>query len=275
MIVVTGATGNVGRELVRALVTAGEPVTAVSRGISAADVPPGVRHLRADLAQPGSLEPALDGAEALFLLHSGELASPAFTPAGVLDTARTAGVRRVVFLSSQGVGTLRHPPGQEDAVARSGLEWTLLRPGGFHSNAFQWAEAVREGRVVTAPFGDGALPTIDPADIAEVAAAALREAGHGGSTYELTGPTPISPRQQAAAIGDALGEPVRFVEQTRAEAKAQMLQFMPERIAEATLDILGNPSADEQAVSPDVQRVLGRPARTFAEWAEANVTAFK
>jgi uncharacterized protein YbjT (DUF2867 family) len=92
-----------------------------------------------------------------------------------------------------------------------------------------WAEVVRAQRIVAAPFGDVALPTIDPTDIAEVAAVALCEAGHGGKTYELTGPTPISPRQQAMAIGDALGEPVRFVEQSREQALIQMLRFMPSR----------------------------------------------
>lgn len=146
--------------------------------------------------------------------------------------------------------------------------------GGFDSNTLQWAEMVRAQRMVGAPFGDVALPTIDPADIAEVAAVTLRDVGHVGRTYELTGPALVSPRQQAMAIGDALGEPVRFVEQSRAEARAQMLQFMPEPIVEATLDILGRPKATEQRVSPDVEKVLGRPPRTFAEWAARNVAAF-
>lgn len=103
---------------------------------------------------------------------------------------------------------------------------------------------------------------------------ALRDAGHVGRVYELTGPAPISPRQQAMAIADALGEPVRFVEQSRAEARARMLRFMPEPIVETTLDILGQPKAAEQRVSPDVEQVLGRPPRTFAEWAARNVAAF-
>ncbi|WSQ06473.1 NAD(P)H-binding protein [Streptomyces sp. NBC_01231] len=274
MIVVTGATGNVGRPLVRALVTAGEQVTAVSRGISAGDLPAGVRHHQADLAKPESLAPALDGAHALFLLTSGDFVSAGGSVSDVLDVARAGGVGRVVLLSSQGVATGSHPSTLEDAVTESNLEWTLLRPGGFDSNTLQWAEMVRAQRMVGAPFGDVALPTIDPADIAEVAAVTLRDVGHVGRTYELTGPALVSPRQQAMAIGDALGEPVRFVEQSRAEARAQMLQFMPEPIVEATLDILGRPKATEQRVSPDVEKVLGRPPRTFAEWAARNVAAF-
>jgi uncharacterized protein YbjT (DUF2867 family) len=278
VIVVTGATGNTGRTLLQELVAAGEQVTAVSRGVSGLDTSAGVRHVQADLIKPDSLKPALDGAEALYLMISGDWVSAGGNPGVVLDlldAARAGGVRRVVFLSSQGVATNRHPSDLEDAIKEAGLEWTMLRPGGFDSNTFLWAAMVRAQRMVTAPFGHVALPTIDPADIGKVAAVALREHGHGGNIYELTGPTPISPRQQAMAIGDALGEPVRFVKQSREEARAQMVRFMPEPIVERTLDILGTPSAAERRVSPDVERILGRPPRSFAEWAARNIAAFK
>jgi uncharacterized protein YbjT (DUF2867 family) len=275
MIVVTGASGNVGRPLVQALVAAGEQVTAVSRRISGLDVPEGVQHRQADLAEPESLAPALVGADALFLLTSGDLLSAPGKVSDVLDAARAGGIHRVVLLSSQGVATGRHPAALEVSVVESGLEWTLLRPGAFDSNMFMWAELVRTQRVIAAPFGDVGLPAVDPADIAEVAAVVLREAGHDGRKYVLTGPAPVSPRQQATAIGDALGEPVRFVEQSRAEARAQLLRLMPEPVADATLDVLGAPTPDEQRVSPDVERILGRPPRTFAEWAARNIAAFK
>lgn len=277
MIVVTGATGNVGRPLVRALVDAGERVTAVSRRISARDVPAGTgtRHHQADLAEPGRLAPALDGAKALFLLTSGDFMAAGGDLGAVLDVVRESGVRRVVLLSSQGVGTGDHPPVLEDAVKASGLQWTMLRPGAFHSNALQWADLIRTRREVAAPFGDVALPTVDPADIAEVAAVALREPGHDGEVYELTGPAAVSPRQQTAAIEEVLGEAVRFVELTRAEARERMLAFMPEPVVESTLGMLGAPPAALRRVSPDVERVLGRPARSFAEWAGCSVGAFK
>lgn len=272
MIVVTGATGNVGQPLVQALVQVGEPVAAVSRRVTG--LPAGVRQHRADLAEPQSLEPALHGAEALFLLTSPDFMANGNINA-VVDVVRAAGVRRVVLLSSHGVGTGRHPSVLEDAVGQSGLEWTMLRPGNFDSNSLQWAEMVRTQREVAAPFGAVAVPAIDPADIAEVAAIALREPGHQGNIYTLTGPEPISPRQQAAAIGAALGESVRFVEQSRTEARTQMLRYMPEPVVEATLGALGTPSAAEQAISPDVERLLGRPPRSFVEWAARNIAAFK
>ncbi|GAA4660029.1 MULTISPECIES: NAD(P)H-binding protein [Amycolatopsis] len=272
MIVVTGATGNVGRPLVRALLAAGEQVTAVSR--NAAPQPAGVRAHQADLTEPHTLEPALDDADAVFLLTSGE-----FLARGdlgeVVDVVRNAGVRRVVLLSSQGVGTGRHPAHLEDAVRQPDLDWTILRPGNFASNALQWAGSVRTERTVVAPFGDVALPAVDPADIAAAAAVALRDPGHAGAVYTLTGPARISPRQQAAAIGEALGEPVRFVEQSRQEAREHMLRFMPEPVVEATLAILGSPSEAEQTVSADAERLLGRPPRAFADWAATNVEAFR
>ncbi|MET0238051.1 MAG: NAD(P)H-binding protein [Kibdelosporangium sp.] len=273
MIVVTGATGNVGRPLVEALVAAGEQVTAVSRRIS--EAPAGVRVRQADLADTANLKPVLAGAETLFLLVSGDFVGAGGDLGGVVDAALAVGLSRVVLLSSQGVGTGRHPSVFEDAVRQSGLDWTVLRPGGFASNTLQWAESVRTRRVAPAPFGDVALPVIDPADIAEVAATTLLESGHTGNTYVLTGPALISPRQRVAAIGAALGESVRFVEQTRAEARAQMVRFMPEQVADATLDILGTPNAAELTVSPDVERVLGRPARTYADWATRTAAAFR
>ncbi|MFF2624381.1 NAD(P)H-binding protein [Kitasatospora griseola] len=281
MIVVTGATGNVGGSLVRALTAAGVPTTATSRNVSAADVPEHVAHRRADLADPAGLRAVFDGADALFLQNGGPSAH-LLSPHGIVEVARAAGIGRVVLLSSQGVAT--RPESQshgatalafEEAVRQSGLAWTILRPGGFHSNAYAWAEPVRAHRTVAAPFADVALPSVDPDDIAEVAAVALRADGHDGRIYELTGPVATTPRQRAEALADALGEPVRFVEQTAEEARAQLLDFLPAPVVETTLSILGAPTPAERRISPDVERVLGRAPRTFADWARRHVAAFK
>jgi len=279
MIVVTGATGNIGRPLTQALVEAGRQVTAVSR--HAAAVPDGARHLAADLAEPGSLEPALAGAKALFLLLSGDMHAAGASPADIIGAAKAAGVRRVVLLSTQGVAT--RPLGAtriamralEDVLRGSGLEWAVLRPGGFASNALWWAESIRAQRVVAAPFGDVGVPIVDPADIAEVAAACLLDDRHNGGVYELTGPEVITPRRQADAIAAALGSPVRFHDLTRDEARAAMARSMPAELAEDTLTILGSPNPAELRVSPDVERVLGRAPRPFADWAARNIDAFR
>ncbi|MFJ5031038.1 SDR family oxidoreductase [Streptomyces sp. NPDC088560] len=279
MIVVTGATGNVGRPLTQALAEAGEQVTAVSR--HAVAMPDGVRHVTADLAELTGLTPALDGAKALFLLLSGDLHAPEAKPADIIGLAAASGVRRVVLLSSQGVATRPLGPSRvamravEDALRESGLDWAVLRPGGFASNALAWAESVRKEGTVAAPFGDVGVPVIDPADIAEVAAACLLDDRHIGGVYELTGPEVITPRQQAEAIAAELGSRVRFHELTRDEAKATMTRFVPAELADDTLDIISAPNPAELRISPDVERVLGRAPRPFNGWVARNIAVFR
>ena len=278
MFVVIGATGNVGRTLLSILASSGAAVTAVSRGRRPVVVPEGVRHHGADLKDPESLRPALAGAEAMFLLVEGAGAN--LDGPEILTVATAAGVKRIVLQSSQAVGTrpgaASHAPLRaiEDQVRRSSLGWTILRPGGFASNAFAWAGPIRSGRTVTAPFGDVGLPVVDPGDIAEVAAMALG-GGHDGRTYELTGPALSTPRQRAADLAAALGEPIRFAEQSPDQARRQMLAFMPPAVVDGTLAILGAPTGREQLISPDVTDVLGRPPRPFAEWAARNIDAFR
>lgn len=278
MIVVTGATGNVGRALVEALAAAGEEVTAVSRRAAQAPLPAGVRHRVGDLARPAELKAVFGGADAVYLLVAG--VGEELRPREIVDAAAAAGVRRLVLQSSQLVGTRpeseSHGPLREfeAAVRGSGLEWTVLRPSGFASNAFLWAEGVRTARAVAAPFADVAMPVVDPADIADVAAAALREDGHHGRTYVVTGPVAVTPREQAEALSRAVEAPVRFVAQSRAEARADLVRFLPAAAVDGMLAVMGEPSAEEQRVSPDVERVLGRPGRPFSAWAQRNAFAF-
>jgi uncharacterized protein YbjT (DUF2867 family) len=275
MIAVVGATGNVGGPLVRMLAGRGADVTAVSRGEPAG----AERHVRADLAAPETLRPAFAGADAVFLIVPG--AGGGIDPHAVVDRARASGVRRMVLLSSQAVatraGSAAYAPMRalEAAVEASGLAWTHLRAGGFASNAYAWAPAVREFRTVAAPFGDVGLPIVDPLDIAATAAAVLLGDGHDGRAYELTGPSLSTPRSRAADLASALGSPIRFAEQTRAEAREQMLRFMPAPVADGTLEILGAPTADEQRVSPDIEKILGRAPGPFAAWAARHVAAFR
>lgn len=278
MIVITGATGNIGRPLVAELARRGHDVSAVSRGGAAPLDDPLVRGVSADLAEPASLRAAVDGADAMFLLVPGS--GGHLDTERIIGTAADAGVRRLVLLSSLGAvtraGSASHGPlaELEKRVQGSGLEWTLLRPADFASNALAWVPTVRAERIVHAPFGDVALPAVDPLDIAEVAAAALADDGHAGRAYVLTGPAAVSPRERTAALAEALGVPLTFAEQTREQARAEMLAYMPAPVVDGTLAILGEPTAEEQLVSPDIEKVLGRPARAFADWAGRNAAAF-
>jgi uncharacterized protein YbjT (DUF2867 family) len=283
MIVVTGATGNVGRPLTASLVSAGHVVTAVARGTSAG-LPdgPGIIPVATDLTASGaaqSLAVALAGAEALFLLVPGSGAG--VDAAALLEVARTAGVRRVVLLSSQAAGSrpgaVAYAPmaAIEAAVTGSGLEWTILRAGGLAANALAWAPSVRTRQTVFAPYGDVALPAIDPLDLAEVAAAALTGHQHPGQTYVLTGPEATTPRQRTQSIATAIQQHLTFMEVSPQDARDQMLQFMPAPVADATLAILGHPTPEETQVSPDAEKILGRPGRSFDDWAQRNATAFR
>jgi len=116
---------------------------------------------------------------------------------------------------------------------------------------------------------------VDPLDIADVAAAALTGDVHTGRTYTLTGPEPTSPRHRTEILADALGEHLELVELSHDQARDELLHVMPEPVADGTLAILGSPTADELAVSPDVEDVLGRPATSFAAWARRSVEAFR
>ncbi|MET9936157.1 MULTISPECIES: NAD(P)H-binding protein [unclassified Streptomyces] len=277
MIVVTGATGNVGRPLVEALAAAGEEVAAVSRR-EAGELPAGVTHRRGDLADVDGLKRLFEGAGAVHLLVAG--LGQDLRPREIVTAAVARGVRRIVLQSSQLVGTrpesVSHAPLRafEEAVRGSGLEWTVLRPGGFASNAFLWAEQVRSARTVAAPFADVALPVVDPADIAEVAAAALRGPAHAGRTYVLTGPVAVTPREQVRALAEAVGAPVGFVALGAGEARERMVRFLPEEAVDGMLSVMGDPGEEERRVSPDVERVLGRAPRPFSAWAERHAGAF-
>ncbi|MFJ9560455.1 SDR family oxidoreductase [Streptomyces fuscichromogenes] len=282
MITVTGATGNIGRTLTELLVAAGEDVVAVSRRLRPeTEGRPGLRWAEGHVGDAAGMRAPLAGARALFVVLGGELNAHGEKPELLLRTAADAGVERVVLVSSQVGATRPEAPSHarlrafEAAVRASGLDFTILRPGGFASNAFAWADTVRAKRTVFAPFADVALPVVDPADIAAVAAKALREDGHGGRVYELTGPELVSPRRQTAAIAAALGEEVTFVELSREEAYAAMSHFMPEEAAAGTLDVLGTPLPAELRISPDVETVLGRPAGGFGGWVERNLPAFR
>jgi len=275
MILVAGATGNVGAELVRVLAATGGPVRALSRRPGSAALSAGVTSVRGDLNDPDSLADALNGARGMFVL-SGYRDMP-----GLLRRAREAGVRQVVLLSGSSAGAQdldnaisRYMVASEAAVRESGLAWTILRPVSFMSNTLQWADRLRSGDVVRVPFADVAVAPIDPYDIAAVAGEALLSGGHGGRVYALTGPESLRPADRVQVLGSVLGRELRCVGQTDAEARAEMSAAMPSQYVDAFFRFFADGMLDESAVLPTVAELTGRPPRTFRQWAVAHAAAF-
>jgi uncharacterized protein YbjT (DUF2867 family) len=276
-ILVTGATGNVGAELVRQLAAAGEPVRALVRDDARrAALPPGVESVVADLNRPESLAPALEGARAVHLL-AGYAGLP-----DALERMRAAGVERVTLQSSSSVpsgdtsnAVARYHIESEQAIRASGLDWTFLQPNTFMSNTLQWADQLRNGDVVRAPFADVPIATIDPRDIAAIAAAALTGNGHAGRSYRLSGPESLLAAERVAILAQVLGRDLRFEPQPNDEAHAEMSAAMPAEYVDAFFRFFVDGTLDESAVLPTVEEVTGRPPRTFAAWAEEHANAFR
>ncbi|MFI0983681.1 SDR family oxidoreductase [Streptomyces exfoliatus] len=277
-ILVAGATGRVGGAVVAQLHAAGVPVRALVRG--EADFPEGVQAVRGDLGDPASLGAALEGVDAVFLVW------PFLSAEGASDVIDAIGrrARRVVYLSSAGVGNGEEEPGEaitafhaelERLVEASGLEWTALRPTGFASNALGWAEEVRTTGAVRAPLARLARPLIHEADIAAVAVQALTTDALLGARPLLTGPELVTQERQVALIGEAIGRPVRFDEITLAEAVEKMKAAgYPAELVEAVLPVQAKMLADPEPVNNEVERITGTPARTFQKWATDHAADF-
>jgi uncharacterized protein YbjT (DUF2867 family) len=161
--------------------------------------------------------------------------------------------------------------GSEKAVTESGLPHTILRPRTFMSNTTQWLPQLRAGDVVRGPWGGVPVATVDPADIAAVAARALLTPDHEGEVYPVTGPEALRPGDRVAVLADVLGRPLRFENQPDDEARAAMEQEMPAEYVAAFFGFFSAGEIDESTVYPTVERVTGRPPRTFREWVVANL----
>jgi uncharacterized protein YbjT (DUF2867 family) len=276
MIVVTGGTGRVGRQVVAQLRERGLTVRVLSRHPGRSQE--GIETMPADLADPASLEPGLRGADALFLLWP--FTSTEVTAALAPQVAKLAArhVTRIVYLSAQPAA---ERPGSfwaltERAVEGSGAEWTFLRPTGFASNTLMWADQIRSGDVVRWPFGAAARSLIDERDIAAVAVKALTEDGHAGSRYLLSGPAVLTQAEQLAAIGRALRRDLTWQELSRAEAQQELAAAWGDPgFAASALGTWERFVTHPEVVTSTVRDLTGVPAHTFADWAAANADAFR
>ncbi len=280
-VLVTGATGRVGRVVVDQLLAAGVPVRALTRRPSGANLPPAVEVASGDLTVPESLDVALEGVRAVFLVWP----LPPKTAQAVIARIATHSAR-IVFLSSP--HQTPHPFFQqpnpmavlhaeiERLIAAAGLASTIIRPGMFASNTLHWwAARIRNGDAVRWPYGAAETAPIDERDIASVAARALYEDGHAGGDYVLTGPESLSQAEQVRTIGDVIGRPIRFEELSPEDFRRETALTWPAPVVDMLLAAwkatLGRPAF----VTSTVADVVGSPARTFYQWASDHAAAFR
>jgi len=279
MILVTGATGNVGREVVKLLLADGEKVAAVTRNPSAAELPGDAHVIGGDPSRPTTLASALSGVEAVFL-------SPRAVGHGtaeLLALVAAQGAKRVTVISAvtveYGGGYRRFADAYkaiEDTVKASGLEWTILRCADFAANTLVWAPQIRATGVVRGAYGDAATSTIDERDVAAVAAVALVNDGHGERSYVLTGPQSLTQRDKVRSIGAAIGKPLSWEEISAQQVRQAMIaQGLPDEVPDRLLGYLADRIEQPGPSSTAVEEILGRPARTFARWANDHAEAFR
>ncbi|TCC46617.1 NAD-dependent epimerase/dehydratase family protein [Kribbella capetownensis] len=279
MILVTGATGTIGSELVRQLVARGTPVRAMTREPGRMQPTPDVIITQGDFEDPMSLRRATEDVREVFLLSAPGPRVPEHDRA-MMDAAVEAGVRKIVKLSAIG-STEQGMPGNwhaagEQAVRESGLAWTILRPAGFASNALRWVPAIRAGQAIPNLTGSGVHAFVDPRDVAAVAAEALLSADHDGQIYTLTGPELLSVPDQVRQLSEVLGREFAVSDVPR-EVAAERMRAAGMDEAVVSVAIRGAElirSGADKTFTADVERVLGRPAGTFRGWAESNGAAF-
>ncbi|WP_067547681.1 SDR family NAD(P)-dependent oxidoreductase [Nocardia crassostreae] len=281
MIVITGATGTIGGEVVRQLAARGERVRAVARNPERAQFPTEVEVVRGDYTDTTSMAAAFDGAEAVFVVG---LLGPEFVDLdqALIRAARDAGARRIVKLSAIGTGDpglgrvgTWHMPG-ERVVRESGVAWTILRPSSFASNTLSWAQPIAAGQPVPNLTGSGAQGVVDPRDVAAVAVEALLSDDHAGRIYTLTGPRAVTAQDQADALATVLGRPIGTVDIPHDTAREHMLaagmsaEFADGALAGQAFSRAGH----NNVVTDDVARILGRAPRSYADWARDHAAAF-
>jgi len=268
VILVFGATGTIGDELISILSSDGAPAIAVTRGRAQARPRPGIRWAQADLAAPDSIEGLFSGVKSMFLL-TGNDPDMARLQIAAIDGAARAGVEHVVKLSALGASDhSKLPIGRahyeaELALMASGMRWTILRPHVFMQNLLAQAPGiVYEGRIVGAS-GDGKIPFIDTRDIAASAAVALTRAGHDGQKYILTGPEALSYYDVARILSDVIGRPVEYHDRFE-EARDRNTLAAHQRAGGKTA-----------IVHDTVRQILGRAPRSFAEFAKDHAHVFR
>ncbi|HEU5471266.1 MAG TPA: NAD(P)H-binding protein [Actinophytocola sp.] len=295
LVLVTGATGNIGRCVVDRLIGAGQRVRAMTRNPRTAHLTAGAEVVYGDFERPQTWPDVLDGVERVY-----QFPFPCVgTDSGFVGAAARAGVRRFVVHSAAAAGfapgddpgdqTLsalrRHLAEERNAhrelelmVEATVVEWTHVRPGLLAANALGWAERIRTERVVREPYGTAGYPWVHEADVAEVAVAALLTDAHVGAAHTITGPAKVSQAEQVRAIAEAIGEEIRFEELSPQQAREHWLRDgCPQEYLDWRIELLAASLDGTGALPPTntFQHVTGHPARTFTQWAKDHAGDFR
>jgi len=271
-VLVTGATGQIGSQVVDQLAAAGYAVRALTRRPEAATLARGVEVVCGNLTQASTLEPALRDADAVFLVWVAPLAGAAAAIERIASPTR-----RIVFLSAP--HRTPHPffqqpnpiaalhAGIERLIEASGARWTVLRPHAFAINARNWwAQQIRTGDVVRWFHGDAATAPIHERDVAAAAVRALCEDGHDRQEYVLTGPESLTQREQVQIIGEAIGRRLRLEEVPPDTARRELLGGWPPAVADMLMNAYAAAVGLPALVTSTMADVTGAPARSFREW---------
>ncbi|HTT12669.1 MAG TPA: SDR family oxidoreductase [Burkholderiaceae bacterium] len=285
MILVTGATGLNGGELVRRLSARGVAVRALTRSVARAGSLASllnVEVVEGDMTRPDTLASALRGVERAMLISSSE-PSMIDAQSSFIEAARTARVKHVVKLS----GIIPDPDSPfrfarmhaeiERRLEASGMAFTHLRAGEFMPSYFRQVPNIVAKGALFLPMENARIASIDVGDIAEVAAIALTTPGHEGRIYPLTGPEALTMSEVAEKLSAATGRPIRYVNVApEAARQAQLAAGLPPYLVDALVELFAERrKGKESTVSPTVAALLGRPATAFAEFAARNAAIFR
>ncbi len=279
MILITGATGHIGKELIPQLQAMGQPIRVLVRDEKkVVHLDRRIERAIGNLNDPESLTSAMRAVEKVFLVTFDSKQD-----IHVIGAAKRAGVQHVVKLSTLEATDHKIKVGKwhyerEELIRVSGLNWTFLRPGMFMSNTIEWwSDSIRTQGAVYFPGGKGKVAPIDPCDVAAVAALALTQVGHHGQAYELTGPELLTMGEMVQIISHALRKPLQYTDIPPIAAKLWMLKSgMDKTLVNALMEMLASLRRNEGAIVTDtVQRVTGHPPRTFEAWCIEHINRFQ
>jgi (4-alkanoyl-5-oxo-2,5-dihydrofuran-3-yl)methyl phosphate reductase len=281
MILVTGATGNIGSQLVKLLVAKGVPVRVISRDEKkVSHLDPSVQRVIGDRHDPSVVRKAAQGADKVLMLailfdknHEADRL--------LIEESKQAGAGQIVMISSRTVRIESNLIGRlhrekEKLIEQSGISWTFLQPGGFMSNSLQWADTIKSQSKVFNPMGKGKTAPISPHDIAGVAAVALTSPGHEGKAYDLTGAELLSTPEQVEILSKVIGKPIDCVDiPVEVAAERAIASGLPEALVKSLAEIWVQVRKEAGAFQTnEVERLTGQPAQTFETWAREHRSAF-